>query len=183
MRFSTISATLALVLSANAATMSKRAITPDVQTCINDLIATDTQLTVVTNGVNAYTASMGYSGALAVQSQETTLETKLTTAGTSCCKTTTTVSTEDANAVLAEVAIITPHITAALSTIVTKKPVFDSVFLVTPLVKNDVNNLHTKTSKVINCLIAATPADLAATAQGYATTVENAFQAAIAAYK
>jgi hypothetical protein len=126
---------------------------------------------------------MGYSGALAVQSQETTLENKLTTAGTSCCKTTTTVSTEDANAVLAEVAIITPHITATLNTIITKKPVFDSVFLVTPLVKGDINSLHTKTSKVINCLIAATPSDLAGTAQQYATTVENAFQAAIAAYK
>jgi hypothetical protein len=32
--------------------MSKRAVTPDVQTCINDLVATDNQLTVVANGVS-----------------------------------------------------------------------------------------------------------------------------------
>jgi phosphoserine phosphatase len=39
---------------ANAAALNKRAVTPDVQTCINDLVATDQQLAVVTAGVSSY---------------------------------------------------------------------------------------------------------------------------------
>ncbi|KAI8890463.1 hypothetical protein K501DRAFT_265918 [Backusella circina FSU 941] len=182
MRFSTITAALAFALSVNAAALNKRAVTPDVQTCINNLVSTDQQLAIVTAGVDAYTADKGYAGALVVQAQETTLENRLDTAGTNCCKTTTTVTTEDAQAVIAEIDILTPKITAALSTIIAKKPVFDSVLLVTPLVKGDIGRLNTKTTKVINCLLASTPAEFLSVAQGYANTISGAFSAAIAAY-
>jgi hypothetical protein len=77
---------------------------------------------------------------------------------------------------------LTSQIITTLSTIVTKKPVFDSVSLVTPLVKGDIISLHSKTVIIINCLISVTPTDLLATAQGYANQIESAFQAAIAAY-
>ncbi|KAI8885977.1 hypothetical protein K501DRAFT_270225 [Backusella circina FSU 941] len=182
MRFSIVSTVLACALSVSAAAFEKRAVTAATQLCITDLVAVSNQLTTVTNGVNSYTASKGYIGALTVQSQESTLETKLSTAGTDCCKVTIVVSEEDANAVIAEIAPLTTQITTTLSTIVTKKPVFDSVALVTPLVKGDITSLHSKTVIIINCLLAVTPTDLLATAQGYANQIESAFQAAIAAY-
>jgi hypothetical protein len=135
------------------------------------------------NGVTAYTVSKGYIGALTVQAQESTLETKLSTAGSSsgCCVGTV-VSDEDADAVIAEVDPLTGQIEAALQAIIDKKSVFDQVALVTPLVKGDISSLKTKTTTVSNCLIAATPAGKATVAQGYVDRINAAFAAATAAY-
>ncbi|KAI8890405.1 hypothetical protein K501DRAFT_206297 [Backusella circina FSU 941] len=183
MRFSTIATALALAFSVNAAAVNKRAVTAATTTCINDLVAVGNQLTVVMNGVNAYTASQGYLGALTVQSQESTLESKLSTAGsTSGCCVSGVVSDEDAAAVIAEVDPLTAQIEAALQAIINKKSVFDSVALVTPLVKGDINSLNSKTTTVSNCLIAATPSSYTSQAQGYVTRINAAFAAAVAAY-
>jgi hypothetical protein len=135
------------------------------------------------NGVNDYTVSKGYLGALTVQTQESNLESKLTTAGSSsgCCVGTV-VSDEDADAVIAEVDPLTGQIEAALQAIINKKSVFDAVPLVTPLVKGDISSLRAKTTTVSNCLIAATPADKAGVAQGYVDRINAAFAAATAAY-
>jgi hypothetical protein len=135
------------------------------------------------NGVTAYTVSKGYIGALTVQAQESTLETKLSTAGSSsgCCVGTV-VSDEDADAVIAEVDPLTGQIEAALQAIIDKKSVFDQVALVTPLVKGDISSLSAKTTTLSNCLIAVTPADKVAVAQGYVDRINAAFAAATAAY-
>jgi hypothetical protein len=77
---------------------------------------------------------------------------------------------------------LTTQIEAALQAIVDKKSVFDSVLLVTSLVKGDITSLNTKTSAVSTCLVANTPSDLASTAQGYADRITAAFTAAVAAY-
>ncbi|CEI98600.1 hypothetical protein RMCBS344292_12705 [Rhizopus microsporus] len=52
MRSSLLALALALVASANAASFSKRDVTPAVQTCIKDLTAAQSQLTIVATAVS-----------------------------------------------------------------------------------------------------------------------------------
>ncbi|KAI8891206.1 hypothetical protein K501DRAFT_265076 [Backusella circina FSU 941] len=177
MRLSVISTILTLALSAKVAALNKRDPSTSTQLCISDLTSTTVQLTTVTNSVNAYTSSSGYAGGLAIQNQEQTLESRITTAGTDCCSITT-ISNDDIDAILSETDSLTPQFIAALDSIVDKKPVFDSVPIIAGLIKNDINVLHTKTGVLIDCLVDITQSML----PDFATEIEAAFQRAMDAY-
>lgn len=110
------------------------------------------------------------------------METDIKTATTDCNAISGTVSDSDATAVFAEVALLVPQVQAALQAIINKKPVFDSVFLVTPLVKADLQRLQPLTASLDSCLLNHTPSDQVATAQGYITQINTAFTAACSAY-
>lgn len=180
--FSIVASVVALLATANAASVSKRAVSSQVQLCINDLNAASAQLTVVDNAVNAFTAASGYTGAIAVHTQEQKLETLIKQANTDCCAQTTTVSEEDATAVFAVVAQIVPQITTAINDIIAKKSTFAGVLLATPLVKSDISNLNKLLNTLDTCLLNVTPADDLAEAQGYIDTINADFANADAAY-
>lgn len=120
---------------------------------------------------------MGYAGFLTTQSQESNLETKISTASTDCCAVSGPISDSDVNAVLSAIDQLTPVIVAAMDAIINKKPVFDSVLLATSTVKGDINSLHTKTTSLTSCLT-----DNGGITPYYVSEIEAAFQRAIAAY-
>lgn len=95
---------------------------------------------------------------------------------------TTTVSEEEAAAVISVVNTIVPEIENALSAIVSKKPQFDAVLLATAIVKSDLKNLNTELTALDKCLLAVTPADDLAVAQGYVDRINTAFASANTAY-
>lgn len=136
--------------------------------------------------VNAFTSSQGYSGATAIHTQEQELEKRLKQSGVSCCVTPpTTVTLEEADAVLAIVGNLVPKITGSLSAIVTKKPQFDAILLATLLVKNDIKSLDTQTKTLYTCLVNKTPTDPPSylqTANGYVAQIQAGFASAKTAY-
>jgi len=83
---------------------------------------------------------------------------------------------------LSVVADVTPDIQATLTSVVTQKPVFDSVFLVTGIVKNDIISLDSATDSLVNCLIGRTPASLQGPALGVKATIDTAFDNTKTAY-
>lgn len=139
------------------------------------------QLDVVTTGVNNWKVSDGYAGALKVQTEETKLENYLDSAK-SACTISGTVSDTDAQTILAQVDTLVPKVESALSSIVTKKPDFDKVLLVTALVTKDIKNLKTKTDALDNALLSATPASYKDQANAYVARINKAFADAYTAY-
>ncbi|KAI8059384.1 uncharacterized protein B0P05DRAFT_574878 [Gilbertella persicaria] len=180
--FSILSIALALFASANAAAVDKRAISSNVQTCVNDITAAGTQLTAVKSDVAGFTSAAGYSGALAIHTKEQALENLLKTATTSCCVQKTTVTDEEAAAVLNVISTLVPNIETTLSSLVSKKSQFDTILLATTLVKTDIKNLKTQTSALDTCLVAVTPSAYTTDANGYVTRVNAAFTSASTAY-
>ncbi|CAO0800093.1 unnamed protein product [Mucor circinelloides] len=180
--FSTLIIAAAFALSANAAALDKRAVSAPVQLCIDDINSVAAQLAVVKADVDSFTRSAGYTGALAVHNKEQVLETRLKKAGTDCCAVAGTVTAEEADAVIATVTTLVPQVTAALSSIVTKKPEFDAIFLATALVKTDIKNLDTQTKTLDTCLIAKTPASHLAAANALVTQINNSFASAKTAF-
>lgn len=132
--------------------------------------------------VNAFTTASGYSGAIAIHTQEQKLETLIKQANTDCCAQTTTVSESDATAVFTVVAQIVPQITTAINDIIAKKSTFASVLLSTPIVKSDIASLNKLLNTLDTCLINVTPADDLTQAQGYIATINSAFASADTAY-
>ncbi|CAO0800581.1 unnamed protein product [Mucor circinelloides] len=180
--FSTLLIAAAFALSANAAALDKRAISAPVQLCIDDINSVAAQLAIVKADVDAFTSSSGYSGALAIHNKEQILETRLKKAGTDCCAVSGTVTTEEADAVLSTVTTLVPQVTSALTSIVTKKPQFDAIFLATALVKSDIKNLDTQTKTLDTCLIAKTPASHLAAANALVAQINTSFASAKTAY-
>ncbi|KAG2174901.1 hypothetical protein INT43_005963 [Umbelopsis isabellina] len=169
------------IATAQAAALNKR-VTAPVATEITDLQTIVTQLAKVNTEVSAYTASQGYGGALKIAGDSNTLQTDVKKATTDCGAITGTVSDSDATAVLNEVAILVPQVQATLQSIVSKKSVFASVPLVTPLVTGQLTALQKETASLDSCLLSHTPSDQTATAQGYITQINTAFTSACSAY-
>ncbi|CAO3627022.1 unnamed protein product [Mucor hiemalis] len=184
--FSSIFIAAIFALTANAAAIEKRIVSTPVQTCIDDMVFTASQLDVVTNLVNGFTSAGGYGGASAIHTQEQELEKRLKKAGTSCCATPpTTVTTDEADAVLGVVATLVPKITGSLTAIVSKKPQFDAILLATLLVKGDIKNLDAQTKTLYTCLVNKTPASPPSyliTANGYVSQIQAGFANAKTAY-
>ncbi|GAN11327.1 hydrophobic surface binding protein [Mucor ambiguus] len=180
--FSTLLIAAAFALSAHAAALDKRAISAPVQLCIDDINSAAAQLAIVKADVDAFTSSKGYSGALAIHNKEQVLETRLKKAGTDCCAFTGTVTTEEADAVLNTVSALVPQVSAALTSIVTKKPQFDAILLATTLVKSDIKNLDSQTKTLDTCLLAKTPASHLTAANALVTQINNSFASAKTAY-
>lgn len=132
--------------------------------------------------VDAFTSSKGYSGALAIHNKEQVLETRLKKAGTDCCAFTGTVTTEEADAVLNTVSTLVPQVSAALTSIVTKKSQFDAIFLATSLVKSDIKNLDSQTKTLDTCLLAKTPASHLTAANALVDQINTSFATAKTAY-
>ncbi|CAO3642762.1 unnamed protein product [Mucor hiemalis] len=183
--FSTLFIAAAFALSANAASIEKRAISGPVALCISDIQSVADQLSVVATAVDAFTSADGYSGASAIHTKEQELEKRLKKAGTDCCAIASTVALDEADAVLAVVGDLVPKVSNALTAITTKKPQFDAILLATLLVKGDIKNLDTQTKTLDTCLLAKTPTSPPSyldTANGYVTTINNAFASAKTAY-
>ncbi|GAA5810874.1 hypothetical protein MFLAVUS_004302 [Mucor flavus] len=183
--FSTLFIAAALALSVNAASVSKRSISPEVQLCIDSITSAGAQLEVVNTAVLAFTSSAGLIGANQIHSLEQVLETRLKKAGTDCCVDIGSITLPEADAVLATVKVLVPKVTGALSAITSKKSQFDAIFLATTIVKTDIKALDTQTKTLDACLIAKTPTDPASyliTANGYVTEINNAFSTTRTAY-
>ncbi|KAI9478614.1 MAG: hydrophobic surface binding protein A-domain-containing protein [Benjaminiella poitrasii] len=180
--FSTLIIAAALALSANAASLTKRAVSAPVQLCIDDINSVSAQLALVKADVDAFTRSGGYSAAFAIHSKEQVLETRLKKAGTDCCAVSGTVTAEEADAVIGVVDTLVPQVSAALSAIVTKKPEFDAILLATVLVKGDIKNLDTQTDTLSTCLINKTPSTHTAEANALLAEIDASFTAAKSAY-
>ncbi|GAA5804778.1 hypothetical protein EDC94DRAFT_620250 [Helicostylum pulchrum] len=183
--FSTLFIAAAFALSANAASVSKRDISPAVQLCLDSITSAGAQLEVVNTAVLAFTSSVGIIGANKIHTLEQVLETRLKKAGTDCCVQIGAITLPEADAVLATVEVLVPKVTSALSAITSKKSQFDAIFLATAIVKNDIKALDTQTKTLDACLIAKTPIDPPSyliTANGYVTEINNAFSAARSAY-
>lgn len=133
--------------------------------------------------VDGFTSSAGYAGALAIHNKEQTLETLLKKAGTDCCVTPpTSVTDEEAQAVLGVVGSLVPQVTGSLSSISTKKSQFDAIPLATTIVKTDIKNLNTQTNTLNTCLLNKTPAQYLPTANDYAAKINKAFADTRAVY-
>ncbi|KAG2190887.1 hypothetical protein INT46_002157 [Mucor plumbeus] len=180
--FSTLIIAAAFALYANAAVLGKRAISAPVQLCINDITSVAAQLAIVKADVDTFTSARGYGGAFAIHSKEQVLETRLKKAGTDCCAVSGTVTAEEADAVLAVVNTLVPQVSAALTSIVTKKPQFDAILLATALVKSDIKNLDTQTKTLDTCLIAKTPASHLTAANALVAQINASFATAKTVY-
>ncbi|CAM0140291.1 hypothetical protein VKS41_005896 [Umbelopsis sp. WA50703] len=167
--------------TAQAAVLHRRTSAP-VATEITDLQTIVTQLEKINTEVAAYTAADGYTGAVAIASDGTTLQNDVKQATTDCNAITGTVSESDATDVLNEVAILVPQVQATLQTIVNQKSVFASVLLVTPLVVGQITTLQKLTATLDTCLLSHTPSDQLTTAQNYVTEINTAFTNACTAY-
>lgn len=166
----------------NAAALNKRDVSAGVQSCIDGLNTASAELLLVTSAVKGFTSAGGYSAAINIHTTEQTLESYLKSATTACCAVTTTVSEEDATAVIGVVDTIVPEIEDALSAIVAQKSQFDAVLLATALVKADIKSLQTELQSLDTCLLAVTPSDDAAVAQAYVDRITAAFATADTAY-
>ncbi|KAI7877090.1 uncharacterized protein EV154DRAFT_555624 [Mucor mucedo] len=183
MRAFSILATIAtLALSANAASHNKRAISDNVQSCINGLTSADAKLLELKTAVDGFTSAAGYPGATAIHSTEQALEALLKTTNTACCATTTTVTDEEAAAVFGLVGNIVPDITGSLDSIIAKKPDFAAVAFATAIVKTDVKALAGLLKTLDGCLIAVTPEALLESAQAYVATIDAKFATAFSTY-
>ncbi|KAI7893494.1 uncharacterized protein EV154DRAFT_501388 [Mucor mucedo] len=180
--FSILATVTAFALSVNAASQNKRAISDNVQSCINNLTTSNAKLLELTSAVNSFTSASGYAGATAIHNTEQALEALLKTTNTACCATTTTVSNEEASAVFGLVADIVPDITGSLDAIIAKKPDFAAVAFATAIVKTDVKALSVLLKKLDGCLIAVTPEALLASAQAYIDTIDAKFAQAFSTY-
>lgn len=109
-----------------------------------------------------------------IHASEQTLESLIQTATSDCC-TISTISDEEANAILAVVEDLVPDIVSTLATLDSKKPQFDAVLLATLIVKTDIKNLDTKTTSLDICLLAACPTGLQTTCQDLMDQVNAAF--------
>lgn len=83
---------------------------------------------------------------------------------------------------LGVVATVVPEIEGALTSITTKKPEFDAIFLATTLVKGDIKNLDTQLKTLDTCLVAVTPAQYLDDANAYVERVDSAFATTKTAY-
>ncbi|KAJ8652114.1 hypothetical protein O0I10_012265 [Lichtheimia ornata] len=176
MKFTAIFA-LAALTAVNALALDRRGV-PE---CAAGLTQVQSQLDVVTTGVNNWKVSDGYAGALKVQTEETKLEKNLDSAK-SACTISGTVSEADADTILAQVDTLVPKVETALDSLVQKKSDFDQVLLVTALVTKDIKNLKTKTDALDNALLSATPASYKDRANAYVKRINDAFAAAYTAY-
>ncbi|KAG2237415.1 hypothetical protein BDF21DRAFT_463746 [Thamnidium elegans] len=152
MRFTSLLATAACVLSVNAASLTKRNVSDQVQLCRDDIDAISVQITGVTNVLSAFTSAGGYAGALTIHTNEQTLEAGLKKAGVDCCAVSGKVTDEEADAMLTTVTPVIPQATSALSLSVTKKPELDAVLLVNAVAKTDLKNLNEQTVVLYTCI-------------------------------
>ncbi|GAA5798046.1 hypothetical protein HPULCUR_003444 [Helicostylum pulchrum] len=152
MRFTSLFATAFCVLSVNAASLTKRAVSDQVQLCRNDIDAISVQINVVTNSLSAFTSAAGYSGALAIHNKEQVLEAALKKAGVDCCTAIGKVTDEEADAMLTTVTPVIPQATSALSLIVTKKPEIYAILLTATIAKHDLESLNNQTVVLYTCI-------------------------------
>ncbi|KAI8976504.1 hypothetical protein BDB01DRAFT_803131 [Pilobolus umbonatus] len=172
-----------LALSVNAASINKRTVSPEVQTCVDKLNLIGPQLAVVKTAVDGFVRTQGYAVALSIHNKGLALNTKITDARTACCVDTGAVITDDeAVAVLTVVQGISPNIQATLGSVVAKKPEFDAVALATNILKNDITTLDASTDALIACLIGRTPTTYTDAANAEKAIIDGAFDAAKAAY-
>ncbi|KAG2230233.1 hypothetical protein BDF21DRAFT_343698 [Thamnidium elegans] len=173
---------LIYILIAHAA-LVKRTDDPQIQLCMDDLTDANAQLAIVKDAVDTFDRSKGYSGALNIHDEEQVLEARLKTAGTSCCAVSAVASTADADAFLDVVDTMVPLVQGALTSIVTKKPEFDAIFLATTIVKTDIKNLNNQANQLLdNCLFDVTPPSHTAIATTHVAAIKSAFATAKTAY-
>jgi hypothetical protein len=84
--------------------------------------------------------------------------------------------------VFSEVALLVPQLQAALQAMINKKPVFDTLSLVSSLFKSDLGTLQTLTISLDSCLLNHNPTDQVTTAQGYITQINTSFTNVCTAY-
>ena len=126
---------------------------------------------------------MGYTGALPIHNSGVNLSNIIGAASTACCVNTNAVITgAEATAVLNVVQDVTPDIEDTLASVVTKKPEFDAVFLVTGIVKDDIISLDAATDGLITCLISRTPTSHMPDATIEKDLIDTAFNTTKTAY-
>ncbi|KAI9260032.1 hypothetical protein EDC94DRAFT_694930 [Helicostylum pulchrum] len=169
--------------STSNATLIKRTDDPQIQLCMDDLSAANSQLVIVKDAVDAYTISLSYDGALAIHMKEDIVEQHLTKAGTTCCAVNAVASTADVDALLGVIDTKVPSVQGTLTSYVAKKPEFDLKFLINTIARTNISDMSELTNHVFNsCLSDVIPPSHTTIATTHLTAIKSAFTDAVAAY-
>ncbi|GAA5798045.1 hypothetical protein HPULCUR_003443 [Helicostylum pulchrum] len=152
MRFTSLFATAFCVLFVNAASLTKRAVSDQVQLCRNDIDAISVEIKNVTDALSVYTSADGISVAVEIHVREQLLEVALKKAGVDCCTAIGKVTDEEADAMLTTVTPVIPQATSALSLIVAKKPEMVATMFAMGIVREDIKNLNSQTVTLYTCI-------------------------------
>ncbi|GAA5802727.1 hypothetical protein HPULCUR_008201 [Helicostylum pulchrum] len=167
--------------STSNANLIKRTDDPQIQLCMDDLSAANSQFVIVKDAVDAYTISLSYDGALAIHMKEDIIEQHLTKADTTCCAVSAVASTADVDALLGVIDTMVPSVQDALTSYVAKKPEFDLKFFINTIARVDISDLSELTNHLFdNCLSDFIPPSHTATT--HVTVIKSAFADAVAAY-
>ncbi|KAF8157222.1 hydrophobic surface binding protein [Crassisporium funariophilum] len=151
-----------------------------------DLAAISTQVTTLDNAITAFPTSGGsLLAALAIHTDAGNLGTAIDKGTTDTnAVVPSPVSESDGATILKAVQAFEPEILHALQQIILKKPGFTSLPIggIPALVKQDLINLNSSTSKFEAALINSAPPDLKAQATAIKSAVDAALASAVAAY-
>lgn len=133
--------------------------------------------------MDGFTTASGFAGLLSVHSKVQTVVTQLQKAGTDCCAITTTITTDEANAVLAALMSLVPDVEGTMTSFVTKKPQFASFQLsAVSMIKSDIISMHTKHTPLNTCLLSVEPPILIPEQKSLFDRIEAAYIYAERAY-
>ncbi|KAI8888670.1 hypothetical protein K501DRAFT_172895, partial [Backusella circina FSU 941] len=155
------------------ARMFERDVTAPVQQLVSDMLGISSQCQVLANGVSSYTASQGYAGALTVQAQFSTLLTDMKTSITDCNAISAPMSDDDTIVVIDELGPLSSQLESFLDVLRDKKPIFDSVILVTSLIKSNLDEFCSSFETLRVCLLNSCSSDYIEVMQGYIDAVED----------
>lgn len=149
--------------------------------CAVDLSTIDSYVKDVASRVSRWQPSDGYGAALRIHATEQKVE-GLIEEATSTCKFGSEISTSQADTILNGMDPLVSNIESALSAVIQKKPAFDSVPLVTPLVSSDIQHLYAKTYGLENTLLSDVPDSRREKATTYMNRINSAFSAVYRTY-
>ncbi|KAG2230968.1 hypothetical protein BDF21DRAFT_380956 [Thamnidium elegans] len=170
--FSSLTAVFAIVISVNAAYISKRA-PANVESCVSSFKYVSTEIdelrTVVQDG-----------GILDTGYAYHDLQRSINSAQASCCSINTVIAEVDSDYVIGVINTITPKMQSALTLVATKKDDYNIFTRV--LVENRVKELEKTTTHLNTCLNNFTPESKKSALQAYIDAINLAFSSTIAAY-
>lgn len=135
----------------------------------------DNQLDVLDKLSKSWTPSLGgYLGALQGQQEAYKMQTIVNRAIKSC-KYSSPASKEEVEHATRQLDDMVPRIESYLDHIAARKGEFDSVPLVSPLVKNNLKSMHAKTNELRKVVLSSTPASHYDKMDGYFNQIDSAY--------
>lgn len=161
----------------NAISMNQRSPT----TCVDDLDAMDRQLDVLSKVTKGWAPITGYLGALQAQQESNKLQQVIESATTSCAHSSP-VSEERTERALRKVHGMVPKAESVFDHVAAKKSDFDSVPLVTPLIKRNMRTMHAKMIALKQSVVNSAAESHRHQLQSYLDRIDAAFERAYGVY-